>query len=154
TTYECLEPNHFLLTEGLFRRFPRFLMPSKRPMDEMAAGWERPQEDEFALCMMGQPSPYLRIAFPNREAPEEYLELERVSPGQLAGWKRALVGFLRRVTFARPKRLVLKSPTHSCRIKVLRELFPDAKFIHIIRDPRAVYPSTVHLWKSLWDCHG
>ena len=34
-------------------------------MDNMKAGWDRPQEDEFGLCMMGQPSPYLTIAFPN-----------------------------------------------------------------------------------------
>ena len=64
-TYQCLDPNHFLLTETFFRRWMRFLMPSHRPMDNMPAGWERPQEDEFALCMLGQPSPYLAIAFPN-----------------------------------------------------------------------------------------
>src|SRR5262249_10887562 len=65
-TYECLDPNHFLLTERFFTRWLGFLMPSRRPMDNMAAGWNRPQEDEFALCMLGQPSPYLTIAFPNR----------------------------------------------------------------------------------------
>src|SRR5690242_20400876 len=31
TTYECLEPNHFLLTEKLFIRLFWFLMPSRRP---------------------------------------------------------------------------------------------------------------------------
>src|SRR5205085_7692779 len=60
-TYQCLEPNHFLLTEQLFTRWLPFLMPSHRPMDNMRAGWDRPQEDEFALCMLGQPSPYLPI---------------------------------------------------------------------------------------------
>ena len=30
TTYECLEPNHFLLTEGLVTRWLRFLAPSRR----------------------------------------------------------------------------------------------------------------------------
>ena len=35
-------------------------------MDNMAAGWDHPQEDEFALCNMGVPSPYLTIIFPNR----------------------------------------------------------------------------------------
>src|SRR5262249_28739134 len=60
-TYQCLEPNHFLLTEGAVKRFLWFLVPQHRPMDNMAVGWDRPQEDEFALCMMGQPSPYLTI---------------------------------------------------------------------------------------------
>src|SRR5262249_2613410 len=43
-TYECLEPNHFLLTEDLVKRWLGFLMPLRRPMDNMAAGWDRPQE--------------------------------------------------------------------------------------------------------------
>src|SRR5437868_5661843 len=32
-TYECLEPNHFLLTERFITRWLSFLMPSRRPMD-------------------------------------------------------------------------------------------------------------------------
>ena len=92
-TYECLEPNHFLLTERFFQRWVRFLTPSHRPMDNMKAGWERPQEDEFALCMLGLPSPYLTIAFPNRPPQfAEYLDLEGLSPRDLATWKRRVRG--------------------------------------------------------------
>jgi hypothetical protein len=61
TTHECLEPNHCLLTEKLLTLALQFLEPSHRPMDNMATGWDRPQEDEFALCMMGyEQSPELR----------------------------------------------------------------------------------------------
>ncbi len=155
TTYECLDPNHFLLTEDFFRRWLRFLVPSRRPMDNMAAGWERPQEDEFALCMLGVPSPYLTIAFPNRPPQySEYLDLEGLSPRALRQWKQAFVRFLRQVTYRNPRRLVLKSPPHSCRIPVLLEMFPNARFIHIVRDPYVVFPSTVNLWKSLYRAHG
>lgn len=155
TTYECLDPTHFLLTENLFRRWAGFLMPSKRPMDNMASGWDRPQEDEFALCMLGQGSPYLTIAFPNhRPHDPEYFDLEGLSPRALRSWKRTFAGFLKKVTFRRAKRLVLKSPTHTCRIGTLLEMFPDARFLHIVRDPRVVIPSTVHLWKSLQRTHG
>src|SRR5438132_97220 len=154
-TYECLEPNHFLLTERFFTRWLGFLMPSRRPMDNMRAGWDRPQEDEFALCMMGLPSPYLTIAFPNRPPQyQEYLDLEGLSPRALANWKRAFYRYLQRLTFKTPKRLVLKSPPHTCRVKVLLEMFPDARFIHIVRDPYVVFPSTIHLWKSLYRDHG
>jgi hypothetical protein len=155
TTYECLEPNHFLLTEKVLSRWLWFLMPSRRPMDNMAAGWDRPQEDEFALCMMGQPSPYLTIAFPNRPPQDqEALDLEGLSPLKRAAWKRAFLRLLRRITFRNPKRLVLKSPTHTCRIRTLLEVFPDARFVHIVRDPYVVFPSTVNLWKSLYRTHG
>jgi hypothetical protein len=154
-TYECLEPNHFLLTEGFITRWLHFLMPSRRPMDNMAAGWDRPQEDEFALCMLGLPSPYLTIAFPNRPPQyPEYLDLVGLSPRALDAWKRGFVGFLRRLAYKDPRRLVLKSPPHTCRIPTLLQLFPDAHFVHIVRDPYVVFPSTVNLWKSLYQAHG
>jgi hypothetical protein len=153
--YECMEPNHFLITERFFKRWFWFLMPAHRPMDNMAAGWDRPQEDEFALCMMGQPSPYLTIAFPNhRPQYPEYLDLEGLSPRALASWKRAFMGFVQRLTFKDPRRLVLKSPPHTCRIKVLLGMFPDARFVHIVRDPFVIFPSTVNLWKTLYGTHG
>ena len=155
TTYECMEPNHFLLTEGLITRWLGFLMPSRRPMDNMAAGFDRPQEDEFALCMLGQPSPYLTIAFPNRPPQDqEYLDLEGVPPRALASWKKEFYRFLQQITLKDPRRLVLKSPPHTCRIKVLKEMFPDAVFVHIVRNPYVVFPSTVNLWKSLYRTHG
>ncbi len=154
-TYQCLEPNHFLLTENFVKKYLKFLMPSKRPMDNMKAGWERPQEDEFALCMMGQPSPYLTIAFPNNPPmDQEAYTLEGLSPRQRARWKQAFLRYLRQLSWRDPRRLVLKSPTHSFRIKTLLELFPDARFVHIVRNPYVVFPSTVNLWKTLYQTHG
>lgn len=155
TYYECLEPNHFLLTERLFTKIFYFLMPSKRPMDNMKVGWDRPQEDEFALCMLGQGSPYLTIAFPNRgPICPEYLDFDGASAGAVRSWKRTFKQFLKHVTYKTGKRLVLKSPPHTARIKVLKEMFPDALFIHIVRDPYVVFPSTVNLWKTLYNTHG
>jgi hypothetical protein len=155
TAYECFEPNHFLLTEKLLTRCLWFLAPARRPMDNMAFGWDRPQEDEFALCMLGLPSPYLTLAFPNNGfAYPEYLDLEGVPPRALQRWKQTFHRFLQTVTFRRPKRLVLKSPPHTCRIKVLKDLYPDAVFVHIVRNPYVVFPSTVHLWKSLYHRQG
>jgi omega-hydroxy-beta-dihydromenaquinone-9 sulfotransferase len=155
TTYECFAPNHFLLTEYLLTRLFWFLTPTKRPMDNMAAGWDRPQEDEFALCMLGQPSPYLTIAFPNNGPIfPEYLDLEGLPTRALASWKKTFKRFLQTITYRGGKRLVLKSPPHTCRIKVLKEMFPDAIFIHIVRNPYVVFPSTVNLWKSLYERQG
>jgi hypothetical protein len=155
STYHCLEPNHFLLTEGLVKRFFKWMLPSRRLVDSMKAGWDRPQEDEFALCMMGQPSPYLTIAFPNQPPQDQdALDPERLPGRARAAWKKALLGFLRRLTFRDPRRLILKSPTHSCRIPTLLELFPGARFIHIVRDPYVVFPSTVNLWRTLYETQG
>jgi omega-hydroxy-beta-dihydromenaquinone-9 sulfotransferase len=155
TYYECLSPNDFLVTESVITRWLSFLMPNRRPMDNMKMGWDRPQEDEFALCMLGARSPYLTIAFPNhRPVDQEYFELENVSDRGLRRWKRAFTLFVKRLTFKKPGRLVLKSPPHTCRIKVLQHMFPGAIFIHIMRDPYVVFPSTVNLWKTLYRTHG
>jgi len=153
--YHCLSPNHFLLTERLVARWLRVIMPKKRAMDNMAIGWDRPQEDEFALCNLGLPSPYATLAFPNH-APQypEYLDLVGVKEEKLDHWKQTLVGFLKRLTLRERKRIVLKSPTHTARLDVLVDLFPRAKFVHIVRDPYVVFPSTVHLWKTLYSTQG
>lgn len=154
-TFACFMPNHILLSERVFKDHLSFLMPQKRPMDNMAAGWERPQEDEFALCLMGQPSTYADIAFPNRESLfPNALDLSGLTPRQLQDWKRTFLRFIQTLTFRDHRRLVLKSPPHTARIPMLLDLFPDAKFVHIQRDPYVLFPSTVNLWKSLGKKHG
>jgi hypothetical protein len=154
-TYQCLEPNHFLLTEKIFSTAFRFLLPTRRPMDNMEAGWDKPQEDEFALCMLGLPSPYQHIAFPqNPPPPAEYLDLDGLPRRQRDRWKRAFYTYLQTLTYKDPRRLVLKSPPHTARIPTLLELFPDAKFVHIVRNPYVVFPSTVNLWQTFHRKHG
>ena len=44
---------------------------------------------------------------------------------------------------------MLKSPTHSYRVKLLTRLFPNARFIHIVRNPIEVFSSTLNMWKTL-----
>ena len=63
----------------------------------------------------------------------------------LEAWRRTLYRFLQRITFRNPKRLVLKSPPHTCRIRLILEMFPDARFVHIHREPYVIYQSTRHL---------
>ncbi len=52
------------------------------------------------------------------------------------------------------KELLLKSPSHTFRIALLRELFPDAKFVYIQRNPYRVIPSTVHTRQALFNENG
>ena len=154
STYECFTPRHFLVSGKFLPRMFRFLLPDRRPMDNMAAGWDRPQEDEFALANMGVPTPYRTIAFPNRPQCSEYLDLQGVPQGDLNRWKQGFLWFLKSITVRNPKRMVLKSPPHTCRIKTLLEMFPRASFVHIVRDPYVVFPSTVNLWKRLYRDQG
>jgi hypothetical protein len=61
---------------------------------------------------------------------------------------------VQRIALVRNGRIVLKSPTHTARVRTILEVFPEAKFIHIVRDPLVVFPSTVRLWKSLSEVQG
>lgn len=155
TTLQCFVPSHFLLTEGLVARFGGFLLPDKRPMDNMKAGWSLPQEDEFALMNLGAATPYTHMMFPQHDfVDESTLSAETFPADKLAEWKRLFDWFLKAITYKHQKPIILKSPPHTGRIKILREMYPDAKFIHISRDPRKLYPSTMKLWRSLEQVQG
>lgn len=151
-TYACFAPEHFILTRFFLRPIAAILMPKKRPIDNMEAGFDRPQEDEFALTAMGLPSPYRNLIFPNN--PEkidvDYLTLRDVSQNARMQWLDGLDFFVRSLTYLKPdKQVVLKSPPHTGRIKAILEKYPDAKFVHIHRNPYSIFPSTYNLWMRL-----
>jgi LPS sulfotransferase NodH len=155
TTYQCCTPHHFLVSERFLPWCTSFLLPKNRPMDNMAAGWERPQEDEFALLAMGSPTPYFRMAYPDDPPPfMEFLDMEGTKPADLKRFESTLVRFVKMLTLHSGKQVLLKSPPHTGRIEVLAKLFPGAKFVHIARHPDAIYPSTLKLWFILDDAQG
>lgn len=143
-TYQCFFPNHFLVSERYSAPLLRFTLPSERFSDRVALGWDQPMEDEFALCNMGAPSPYLVAAFPNRPQWRDAFALDGLPPRELDRWRAAFTGFLKKLTLRDPRRIVLKSPTHTYRLKILVDIFPQAQFIHIVRNPFDVFRSTVH----------
>lgn len=155
TTYESLCPNHFLVSEKFVRHWLWFILPRTRPMDNVRVSFDRPQEDEAALCNRGVPSPFATVAFPNRPPQHpRYVDLEDLTPAELARWQRAFCTLLKLLLLKRPGQLVLKSPQHTFRLKTLHGMFPQARFIHLVRDPYEVFPSTVHFWTRMYEVHG
>ena len=155
TTYQCFAPQHFLVSEWLITRTLWWLLPNRRPMDNMAAGFDRPQEDEFALLTLGAPTPYERFAFPNDPPPHvEFLDMQGCDAADRTRFEQALVQFVKLLSVAADKRVLLKSPPHTGRVETLARLFPGAKFIHIVRNPYALFPSTMRLWQSLDEVQG
>jgi hypothetical protein len=148
-TYQALYPHTFLTTEKHGSRVMQFFMDPTRPMDNVKGGVLEPQEDEFALVASGL-SYFLMMAFPrNVNYYRRYFSLCEATADERETWKRALLRFLKKLTLKYQRPLVLKSPLHTCRIEVLLELFPDAKFVHIHRNPYTVYASTEHTWRHV-----
>jgi len=154
TTYQCFNPRHFLLTERLVARVFNWALPKVRGFDNVEFGWSSPQEDEFALLMMGASSPYRRIAFPCSGDQLNGIDITQLTLQQRLHWTESLMLFVRRLMFNDSRRLVLKNPFHTARISTLLRLFPGAKFIFITRNPFNMIPSAIKLWTYLDFFHG
>lgn len=143
-TFQVTYPNTFLSTEA-FSKLGAGLLPPTRPMDNVRVSLQAPNEDEFAICGMTLYSPYAGLVFPRRQGQHDpFLTFRDVAEGVVAQWKAALVFFLKKLTWKYGRPLVLKSPPHTCRIRLLLDLFPDARFVHIHRNPYIVFQSTRH----------
>ncbi len=152
STYACMKPAHFLLTEKSFQaRVAK--QPTLRPMDNMQYSWSSPQEDEFALLSMGAPSPYEALLIPSLMwHPRALLDL-RDRPGDQDRWARTVQLFLRLLTVQQNKAMVLKSPPHGFRLPLLPTSFPGARFVIIERNPYEVFASNLKLWRTLLDMY-
>ena len=143
--YEIIFPHTFLCSEAIGARLLAPLVPKRRLGDNMAQHIGMAAEDEFALCTTTLRSPYLSWSFPRRaEHYDRYLTMSGVPDSEIAEWKQGLKLFLQKLTWKHRRPLVLKSPTHTGRIRLLLELFPDARFIHVHRNPYVVFVSTRH----------
>jgi hypothetical protein len=79
-----------------------------------------------------------------------FFDLKTLTESEKRRWQRTVTYMLQKISFLDDKRPLLKSPTHTFRVKALLELFPDAKFIHIVRNPYALFPSSIHMRKQIF----
>jgi LPS sulfotransferase NodH len=141
--YQALFPHAFLSMERVHSPFIQCFLSPRRPMDNVEWTMASPQEDEFALCVMTSMSPCAGWFFPKRrDHYDRYLTFRGVDDGEVKQWQAALVTYLKRLSWKYKRPLVLKSPPHTGRIRRLLEIFPRARFVHVHRDPHAVFSST------------
>jgi hypothetical protein len=153
-THACMNPSHFLISERALQGSRAGQAQAKRPMDNMTVTLASPQEDEFALFALGAPSPYVHWMFPaDLQSHPEYFELDGLPRLERERWKSIFLTFLKQVLSRSRGRPVIKSPPHTFRVKILREMFPDAVFIHIVRDPYVLFASTRHLLERMFDIY-
>jgi hypothetical protein len=139
--FQVLNPHIFLSTER-FSRAVSFIAPKTRLIDNMKFGFDVPFEDEFST-VGSLHSPILWLVFPQWEDHySRYLTFRGVPEEEIDRWRTSLVRFLKKLTWKHGRPLLLKSPHHTCRIRLLLEMFPEARFIHIHRNPYKVFQSS------------
>ncbi len=144
---ECTYPESFMTSRKFIAPVMNHFLPKKRPMDNVDLGVDDPQEDEYALFRMTGFSPLEKLIFPRTDRYFLFDTDDFLPDGpKRVRWEQAFKYFARKLTLHSGKRIIFKNPFHSLRIPTLLKLFPDARFIHIYRDPRAVIPSTRHMW--------
>lgn len=147
TLMQCTYPESFISSRNSIYRIMNWFLPETRPMDNVKLGPDDPQEDEYALFRMTAISPLEKLIFPH-SARYFLLDIDHytLEGSQRSRWEQALFYFIKKLSFNTGRRIVFKNPFHSLRMDILQEIFPEARFIHIFRDPRIVIPSTLHMW--------
>ncbi len=155
STFQAMAPGFCLIGRRAIKRFLARTAQSRYPtrlIDNIPLSFDAPQEDEFALANLSPHSFIHTFSFPQQawKLFERAVLFDTLSPSDRSRWVAVYQAVLRKITFASGgKRLVIKNCAHSARIKTLLELFPDAKFIHIHRNPYEVFLSTLHMHRTV-----
>ena len=147
---EASFPKSFM-SNSFFKYFMSEFLPETRPMDNMKMGVDETQEDEMALGNIFPYTLYNAWYFPKRmmEFYYRYVRFRNIPKKTIRSWKQGYDYLIRKTTLnMEGKQILLKNPANTARIKFLLTLYPDAKFIHIYRNPYIVYLSTRHFYKK------
>ncbi len=126
----------------------RISLPKTRGIDSLPLKPHLPQEEELSLGMIGGVSYYNCYFFPPHW--KEYFaeSILMKSGNQVRDYpKSVLAEAYRRMVnklsyFHKGKQLIFKNPASTGRIAMLKEIFPNAKFIHVRRNPYSVFASS------------
>lgn len=135
----------------LFKPILRRVMPKTRPQDNVKMYPEAPTEDEHALVTTTEKSGMHLFFFPkNRSYFDRYNCFDGISEKELKDWKMHFSRMLKQIElFQKPnKKLLLKNPHSTARIKVLSQMYPNAKFVFIHRNPYEVFQSMQTLFEK------
>ncbi|HXI88052.1 MAG TPA: sulfotransferase, partial [Parvularculaceae bacterium] len=142
---------------GLARAFGPLLeraLPKHRFIDKIPVTPESPQEDEIAIANMSDLSFYHGIYFPRafNQFLRRGLFFDDCSDAEIAAWRQTFSYLVRKLyLYQGRKPLLIKNPVYTARLAALLDMFPDAKFIHIHRNPYDVFVSMRNFYKKLFE---
>ena len=135
----------FILGQPFFKKNMSWLMPDKRPTDNMELAVDLPQEEEFALANM-MPYTYYNFWFLpkyQQEYADKYLLFDNISDAELKVFEEVFTKLIKISLWnTHGTQFLSKNPPHTGRVRELVKMFPNAKFIYLMRNPYTVFEST------------
>ncbi len=145
TTYQTVFPNAMLFGQGLYKGTMAAIMPEKRPVDGLELRPDLPQEEEFALSAMMPTSYYNFWMYPQSmmEYAHKYLLMNDLTDEERKNFADTFTKLIKlSMHNTGGERYLSKNPPHTGRVKELLEIFPNAKFVYLMRNPYTVFEST------------
>jgi omega-hydroxy-beta-dihydromenaquinone-9 sulfotransferase len=152
SSLQAFVPEAFVTLKQMMAFSLKGLWPEVRPMDNVSYSPEVPEEEDYSLACISPFSFYCSWYFPQQMQGifRRSVLLQDLSQAESQQWQRSYLKVLKKTTlFSGGKQLVIKNPSNTARISELLKLFPEAKFIHIYRNPYDVYTSTMKFYKKL-----
>lgn len=154
TTYQVVFPDTFYNVLGtfIFKNFTRLLIPGRRKGDSVILDTEYPQEEEFAIGDKTPLSFYYWWMFPRRimKYYDEKIRYHGIASSQIESWKEDYLLLMKKALHKSGKKVFIsKNPPNTGRVKQLLQMFPNARFIHIHRNPVDVILSTRNFYDKM-----
>lgn len=147
---QCFFPNTFKLFGWLPKLFFKISLPEKRHMDDLRLSYDAAFEEEFAMGNQIEQSMACGYYFPKKLKHYFSKGVLLNNDSDKRHWQKHWSFYLKKIAWLNKcKSLVVKSPYNICRTDAILEMFPRAKFIHIYRDPLAVYASSKKLLQKI-----
>jgi hypothetical protein len=138
TTYQTVFPNLILSHSWWFKPIIGQFWPTHRPFDDVKMGMDLPQEEEIALANLQDISFYNFLYFPKdfELFYDKELFMKNLDEKLVDRWKYEYKKMIRKSFLnVNGDRFISKSPSNMARISRILEMFPDARFIFLYRDP-------------------
>ncbi|MBN1624462.1 MAG: sulfotransferase [Clostridia bacterium] len=150
---QTYHPSTYIFLKPVLHFFGKKVIPKQRPMDNIKVALDLPQEEDYAVANRSLYSMVHFIAFP-RNFNKYYYKFglfEGIGKNQFKSWRRIYLSEIKKATYvAGGRQLVIKTPINTGRIKEILGMFPNAKFIHISRNPYKTCLSTQKLYKNFF----
>lgn len=159
--YASVFPESFLSSESVIKPVVRKItdtFETKQNISKISVSWEWETPGELDIAMATLFSPYSLHwghVFPADKFDhymEKYAYFNTATEEEEKRWKETCRYLINKASIKnRKKQLIIKSPANTGRIEQLLDLYPNAKFVYIHRNPFDVFYSNLKMWNVILD---